>query len=411
MVSKISNREWNESDIQKVLEGLANPPAARATWIRRDLTLKNPNLAQRALWKVAKHSAFLRRLFFSVDYQASHDHLEKIKAKVLLNDSPQIPLYNRAIQTFNSFVPKTYVLSSLDESLPTSTPLPKAEEVKTPPTQKNYYFDVLQKFKEQYIPLDPIPTNGNWEINLFREQAICFKKNIPAFLRFLEETPHHSEIAFTIGFGGRARSKQETRTDQFWPEPLLHALNQNKSIMNVLIDTHGQSCAPSDLTAMLLDRAGPKSPASFWQNLAQNVDIPQFSCGIPSEEDLKEKENLSSAQKEVSCSWESQQQIDEFRQKWCDFNLRCLEAGKKVYIGWYVNSRPDPWIINFYNAHQEKYQNQLFFLVGSQDFGCIPKGQYSQEEINKARDFYDAQDDEHLSAYSDRYTFVENGRF
>ncbi|KIA78429.1 hypothetical protein [Parachlamydia acanthamoebae] len=135
MVSKISNREWNESDIQKVLEGLANPPAAKATWIRRDLTLKNPNLAQRALWKFAKHSAFLRRLFFSVDYQVSHDHLEKIKAKVL-NDSPQIPLYNRAIQTFNSFVPKTYVLSSLDESLPTSTPLPKAEEVKTPPTQK-----------------------------------------------------------------------------------------------------------------------------------------------------------------------------------------------------------------------------------------------------------------------------------
>jgi hypothetical protein len=405
---------WDQANIDKTLTSFS-ANANGKVWVKNNLNLKTPNKLELLIWKIVKNSRLLRRVFFSVDYKVSQSNLEKIKPFILSAD--QKVQYNKAIDTFNHFAPKKYALAPLTDQVP---PKPKSASAEKPPVNpnpkvpsenkpdtppsKNPFFVLAAKWDKQRISFEGGMMNN---MQYLEETRKCFKANIPAYLSFLETTPEENEIFITIGFGGIGRD--QTRYDQLWPGPLRQAINSDggQRVKNILVDTCALTVSGIEL-CQAAKRIKPDFSGKDWATLIERLDIPQFGCGIADETDETDDNSTPS---KVACRWDNIQQIRDFQNKWCQYNLRALQAGKNVHIGWYINTHPSEWIVNFYNQHKENFPNQLFFLVGSQDFGCIPKGKFDQDEVLDARSHKDDANYLKAKGYDTKYDFVDNGDF
>ncbi|PJD97548.1 MAG: hypothetical protein CK425_02675 [Parachlamydia sp.] len=395
---------WDQASVDKTLTSFSTNANGKV-WVKNNLNLKNPNKLELLIWKVVKNSRLLRRVFFSVDYKVSQSNLEKIKPFIL--SASQKVQYNKAIDTFNHFAPQKYALAPLTDQVPpkpkSASANPKVPSEKKPdtPPPENPVVALAAKWDKQRISLEKGMMNDMRRLEEIRK---CFKANIPAYLSFLETTPEENEIFITIGFGGVG---PHTRHDQLWPGPLRQAINSGQKVKNILVDTHAQTVSGFEL-CMAAKKIKPDFSGKDWAMFMERLDIPQFGCGIVDE--TNETDDNSPPSK-IDCRWDNAQQIRDFQDKWCQYNLRALQAGKNVHIGWYINTFPSAWIINFYNQHKEHFPNQLFFLVGSQDFGCIPTGKFDQEEVDDAREHKDDADYLKSKSYDTKYVFVDNGDF
>lgn len=401
---------WDQANVDKTLTSFS-ANASGKVWVKNNLNLKTPNKLELLIWKIVKNSRLLRRVFFSVDYKVSQSNLEKIKPFILSAD--QKVQYNKAIETFNHFAPKKYALAPLTDQVPPKPKTASAEKPQNPnpkvssenkpntPPPANPFLTLMAKWDKQRITFE---RGGMNNMQQLEEKRKCFKANIQAYLAFLETTPEENEIFITIGFGGVG---PHTRHDQLWPGPLRQAISSGQKVKNILVDTQAQTVPGVEL-CQAAKRIKPDFSGKDWTTLIEHLDIPQFGCGIADETDETDD---NSPPNNIHCRWDNTQQIRDFQNKWCQYNLRALQAGKNVHIGWYINTRPSAWVIDFYNQHKEHFPNQLFFLVGSQDFGCIPKGKFDQDEVNDARAHKDDADYLKAKNYNTKYDFVDNGDF
>jgi len=396
---KAADIKWDQASVDKTLTSLSSTTKDKV-WIKNNLKVTNPNKIELLVWKIVNKSSVLRRLLFSIDYKVSQANLKKIVPFIL---SPEKKVqYNAAIETFNRFAPKEYALAPLTEPVPAKPQKIKSEKPpESPPPDSNPYFNLVAKWDKERINSKD---SGLKPIEVLENNRKCFKENIPAYLAFLETTPDENEIFITIGFGGVG---DHTRLDQLWPGPLRQAVNSGQKVKNILVDTHAQTVSGFDLCRAATSLI-PNFSGNDWIKLHERLDIPQFGCGLP---DVTDETDENGPVDPYSCRWDNAQQIRDFQEKWCQYNLRALQAGKNVHIGWYVNTGPLAWIVNFYNQQKENFPDQLFLLVGSQRFGCIPKGKFDQAEIDTARFNYGEDLGALNNLYGSKYDFVDGGDF
>lgn len=175
--------------------------------------------------------------------------------------------------------------------------------------------------------------------------------------------PKEQNIFINLGSGGRL--------DQAFPKPFYDARSRDESVLNILIGVDNPmpaQIAPGSETrqelALLINKLVTKSFPIYFP----------FEYIAPT--GLEVVDNLH--------PWSTEKQVNDFKFQWENYLIACLKSGKNLILGYHIDGVPDGYFLEVYNKLKEQYPNQLFLLLGHEEYAAVPIGTVTKEQLNDA---------------------------
>lgn len=175
--------------------------------------------------------------------------------------------------------------------------------------------------------------------------------------------PKEQNIFINLGSGGRL--------DQAFPKPFYDARSRDESVLNILIGVDNPmpvQIEPGSETRQEL--------ALLVNNLITKSFPIYFPFKYTAPIGVEVVDNLH--------HWSTEKQVNDFKLQWENYLTACLKAGKNLILGYHIGDLHDGYFLEVYNKLKEQYPNQLFLLLGHEEYAAVPLTTVTEEQLRDA---------------------------